>query len=140
VARNARTLQRIGRVRTLQLTLAHADEVRARAQVDTETQLADRVAALAAAVAPAAATASGGSLIAAAHFRGRLHQTAETVAARVRQAEQAATAAAAATRAARQDQGAVDKLIERARALEAAAERRALEDLPALPTKRHGSC
>ena len=44
-------LNRIHRVRTLQLTLARADEARANAQVATESALSERIAQLAGAVA-----------------------------------------------------------------------------------------
>ena len=135
-------LARLHRVRTLQLNLAQADENRARAQVASEAALNDRIAALASAVAPAPSATGGIGLVAAAHYRERLHRSAETAASRVVQAEEAATRAASATRAARQDQGAVEKLMERARAAADAIERRALEDLPAASArgKRHGAC
>ena len=49
---DGKRLQRLHRVRTLQLNLARADEARAREQVTSEQQLSHRIAQLAAAVAP----------------------------------------------------------------------------------------
>ena len=131
------TLERIARVRALQVTLARAAEARADAQVATEQALSSRIAELAGAVAPA----SGGApaLAAAAHYRERLHRSAATAANRVRAAEAEATRAAAGTRAARQDQGAVEKLIERGRADALRREGRALEEAGG-GRKRHGPC
>jgi len=137
---DAATLVRIHRVRTLQLTLARAEESRARDLVDSEAALEQRIGALAAAVAPAPGTLAGLGLGAAAQYRDRLHQSAAAVAGRVTRAEQAAATSAAATRAARQDQGAVEKLIARARRDEASVERRSLEALPFVAGKRHETC
>ena len=47
---DGKRLQRLHRVRTLQLNLARADEARAREQVTSEQQLSHRIAQLAAAV------------------------------------------------------------------------------------------
>src|SRR3546814_7742341 len=71
-----RKLDRILRVRTLQLGLSRADEARAQDKVDSEATLRSRIAQLSEGVAPAedeAATAL--SFVAAAHFReiGRAH-------------------------------------------------------------------
>lgn len=134
-------LARLHRVRTLQLGLAQADEARAREGLASETALADRIATLAAAVAPTADRAGATSLAAAAHYRERLHRSAEAADNRVRAAEAAAERLAEATKAARRDQSAVEKLMARADAAAIAAEIRALQDAP--PTakrKRHDPC
>ncbi|MGR6330603.1 hypothetical protein ACU5AX_16190 [Sphingomonas sp. XXL09] len=134
---DAKKLARIHRVRTLQLNLTRADEMRAQEKHASETMLAGRIQALADAVAPAAATTFGGaSLGAQAHFRERLHQSAAAAQARVSMAEQFAAQAAEATRSAKRDQSAVEKLLERARREALVREVRALEETP--PTGRQG--
>ncbi len=137
MAADARTLARIHRVRTLQLTLARAEEARAQGAVATETALSARIAGLAEAVAPVSGDAVG--LVAAAHYRDRLHASALAAAGRVRSAEADARRAAAHARTARQDQGAVEKLIERAGRDTVRRELRALEEVGA-GRKRHGPC
>lgn len=129
-------LGRIHRVRTLQLTLARAEEARAHDRHATETALAARVVQL----ADAAVSGSGGAaaLGAAAHYRERLHQSAHQLAHRVRAAEADAARAAEDARAAKRDQGAVEKLIERADADLLRRAMRALEELG--ERKRHGPC
>lgn len=129
-------LGRIHRVRTLQLTLARAEEARAHAQVATETALSARIAQLAEAVAPASGSAA--TLLAASHYRERLHNSAVAAANRVRGAEAEAARAAEGARAAKRDQSAVEKLIDRARAEALRCEMRALEDAPS--RKRHDPC
>lgn len=141
MARDAKTLARIHRVRTLQLTLAQGEETRARATVDSEAALSTRIAALAAAVAPAPSVSGGMGLRAAAHYRERLHQSADAAALRVERAEIAATRAAEATRAARRDEAAMEKLVDRARRAADHADLRALEELAtAAMGKRHAAC
>lgn len=136
-----RKLARIHRVRSLQLTLAQADEARALDKHASEASLSARIAQLAAAVAPAeASTHAGFSLSAAAHYRDRLQQSAAAAADRVQAAEQAAERAATATREAKRDQSAVEKLIARADAAEALRALRALEGAPAVRTVRHDPC
>ncbi|WP_174286043.1 hypothetical protein [Sphingomonas bacterium] len=139
-----KTLARLHRVRTIQLHLAHADEARARDHAASEAQLHARIAELAAAVAPIAASAVGVSLGAAAHYRDKLHQSALTAAARMRNAEDFRARAAEATRTARRDQSAIEKLIVRADAATIRAEMRALEETPpgapASAGKRHDPC
>lgn len=134
---DARTLGRIHRVRTLQLTLARAEEIRAHGAVATETALSGRIAQLAEAVAPVSGDAV--ALVAAAHYRERLGLSALAAQARVRAAEADALRAAAHSRAARHDQGAVEKLMERAAHDEVRREMRALEEV-GLGRKRHGPC
>lgn len=139
-ADRGKTLARLHRVRTIQLHLAHADEARARDHMNSESQLHTRIAQLAEAVAPIAASAVGVSLGAAAHYRDKLHQSALTAAARVRNAEAQRDRTAAATKAARRDQHAIEKLIVRADAVAIRAEMRALEETPPGPGKRHDPC
>lgn len=131
------TLGRIHRVRTLQLTLARAEEARADAQVATEAALSARIAQLAGAVAPVSGDAV--ALGAAAHYRERLQRSAHAAANRVRAAEADAARAAEGARAAKRDQSAVEKLLERARA---DALRRAMRQLEETPParKRHDPC
>jgi flagellar protein FliJ len=140
---DARKLGRILRVRTLQLGLTRAQEVRAIDRVASETALRERIANLAEAVAPTPSPtpADALSFAAAAHYRDRLHQSADAATARVAAAHHGLSAAQAATREARRDQSAVEKLIERADHAAALKAIRALEDLP--PTrsgKRHDLC
>ena len=137
-----RRLARVHRVRTLQLGLAQADEARARDAIASETALADRIAQLAAAVAPtpAPAAAPGFSLAAAAVYRERLHRSAEVADRRVRAAEDEADRRADATRAAKRDQTAVEKLIARGQLELAQAEIRALQDAPGTKRNRHDPC
>lgn len=130
-------LKRIHRVRTLQLTLARAEEARANAQVATEQALSERIAQLSEAVAPASGSAA--ALLAASHYRERLGKSAVAAANRIRTAESDAASAAEGSRAAKRDQSAVEKLIERARGEALRRDMRALEDAP-VPRKRHGLC
>lgn len=134
-------LDRILRVRTLQLGLAQAEEARANAQHSSEQALRDRIAALADNVSPVPdARADGLSLIAAAHFRQRLHQSAVAADNRVRQAEAGMVRASAATREARRDQTAIEKLLSRAEKDAVLAEMRKLEDAPPTRKIRHDPC
>ena len=108
----------------------------------SETMLAQRIQALADAVAPTTAQLGGASLGAQAHFRERLHQSAAAAQARVDTAEQFVNRAAEATRAAKRDQSAVEKLLDRARLQALAKEMRALEEAPPAGRKgnRHDPC
>jgi flagellar FliJ protein len=137
---DATKLARIHRVRTLQLGLARAAEAAAGAKLSNEAALSGRIAELAATVAPVAAEQSAFSLGAAAHYRARLHEGAAAADARVALARRRQDEAAAATQAAKRDQSAVEKLIERARVEDNRRDLRALEDAPATPRKRHGPC
>jgi hypothetical protein len=136
-----KTLARIHRVRTVQLGLARADELRATEALAGEEQLAARVGDLAAAVAPSAITTGATALAATAFYRERLQQTATAVTARLHAAEQRAARAAEATRNARRDETAVEKLIARARTAALVRDARDLQNAPpqAKP-KRHGPC
>lgn len=136
----AKQLDRILRVRTLQLTLSRADEARARDKVASEEELAGRIASLADSVAPAPETASGFSLVAAAHFRSRLHHSAEMAERRLRDANAGLERATEAAREAKRDQSAVEKLMARADADAALKALRALEVAPPVRRIRHDPC
>jgi len=140
--RTAKKLERLLRVRTLQLDQVRAAEVHARTKVDQEQVLRERIAALADNVAPVAAPAPtfATSLIAAAHYRDRLHQSAHAAERRVAVAQQGLETARAATREAHRDQSAIEKLIEREDAKAALKSLRELEALPANARKRHDIC
>jgi hypothetical protein len=140
MAHNKKQLDRLFRVRTLQLGMVRADEARAQDKRVSETELANRIAALADGVAPAPTGGSGFALVAAAHFRSRLQQSAEMAEARLRDAEIAAEAAAEATREARRDQSAIEKLMARADAEAVLKAIRALEAAPPTRKIRHDPC
>ena len=133
-------LDRLLRVRTLQLGLVRAEEVRAQERFASEANLKGRIAQLAEAVAPSAAPTEGFSFIAAAHFRDRLQQSAEAAEGRLRAAERVVERAAEATREARRDQSAIEKLIARADADAALKAIRALEAAPPTRKIRHDPC
>lgn len=135
-----RTLDRILRVRTLQLTLSRGEEARALDRMASEEALAGRIASLADAVAPSPENANGFSLVAAAHFRSRLHQSAELADRRLRDAAVQLERASEATREARRDQSAVEKLMVRAEADDALKAIRALEAAPPTRKIRHDPC
>lgn len=133
-------LARIHRVRTLQLGLVRADETRANERLASEALLGRRIGELVAAIAPAPAQGSAAALIAAAHFRERLHVSAAAAEGRLRAAELSAARAADATQSARRDQTAVEKLIARAETDAALAALRALEEAPPTRANRHDPC
>ncbi len=140
--KQGKKLGRLLRVRTLQLDMVRASEVAARAKVTDEEALRARIAQLAQGVAPTPAPKPGSatSLIAAAHYRERLHQSAFAAERRIAEAQRGLDTARAATREARRDQTAIEKLIERAEANAARQAMRALESMPAIPKKRHDPC
>ncbi|MDQ1158045.1 flagellar FliJ protein [Sphingomonas sp. SORGH_AS 950] len=130
-SRQQTMLNRLHRVRTLQLNLTMAEEARAQERVATEQQLSQRIGQLIEAVSPApTASASAGSLMANAHFRNRLLESADAATMRIQVAEQRAAHAGEQTKAAKRDQTAVEKLLDRARLAAIRAEMRALEDMP----------
>jgi hypothetical protein len=134
-------LDRILRVRTLQLGQVRSQEAAARAKVEQEEALRERIAQLSANVAPVKASSGfATSLIAAAHYRERLQQSAQAAERRVQIAEQGLDVAAAATREARRDQNAIEKLIAREQAEAAIKALRALEKLPPTGKNRHDLC
>ena len=142
VTDKAKRLSRVLRVRTMQLNLTQAEEARAAARVADEIALRDRIRTLAEAVSPVptpSATAAG--LGAAAHYRERLHATAQVVEQRVVQADAGLEHARSATMAAKRDQSAVEKLLERAHAARALRELRAMENAPPVRRpNRHDPC
>jgi flagellar FliJ protein len=135
-------LERLLRVRTLQLGLVRADEAQAQARVASEANLRARIAQLADGVSPAPSPTptAGVSLVAAAHFRERLHHSAEAAEGRVRAAQAVAFRAAEATREAKRDQSAIEKLIDRAATEAALKEIRKLEAMPPSRKIRHDPC
>ncbi len=136
-----RKLDRILRVRTLQLGLTRADESRAQAKVDSEAALRNRIAELSEGVAPARSEAADAlSFMAAAHFRDRLHQSAAAAEERLRAARAVLERAGEARKQARRDQSAVEKLIARDDAAAAVKAIRALEEAPPLRKIRHDPC
>lgn len=136
--KHAKKLGRLLRVRTLQLDMVRAGEVAAREKVAHEEALRTRITQLAQGVAPtpAAAPGSATTLIAAAYYRERLHQSAFAAERRVADAQRGLDTARAATHEAKRDQSAIEKLIERAEANAARKAMRALEDMPATMKKR----
>lgn len=140
MADRKKTLDRLLRVRSLQLNLVRADEARAQTKLDSEQALRNRIAALAANVAPASQPSGALSLMAAAHFRDRLHRSAEAADARLRVAERGLERASEATREAKRDQSAIEKLLEREAAEQALKAIRQLEEAPPVRKIRHGPC
>lgn len=140
MAKRGATLERIHRVRTLQLGLKRAEEARANEKLASEGALRQRIAQLADNVAPAETNAHAFSLIAAAHFRERLHQSAVAADYRLQLAEQRLHQASEEARDAKRDQTAVEKLMAREQALEVAKAMRALEETPPLRKIRHDPC
>lgn len=142
MAKKGPPLDRILRVRTLQLNMKRAEEMQARAKMTSEQELRHRIRELTNAVSPTQTPAAveAFSFVAAAHFRERLHQSATAADHRLRIAEDRLDAAAEATREARRDQNAVEKLIERDAARDALKAIRALEEFPAVKRNRHDPC
>ncbi len=133
-------LDRLLRVRTHQLNLTRVAEAEAQDRRAKEANLADRIARLALNVAPAPATGSGLDLVAVAHFRSRLHASAEVAQARLIDAERAADRAVETTREARRDQSAIEKLMAVADADAALSAIRALEVVPPMRNSWHDPC
>ena len=101
----------------------------------------ERIAGLAANVAPAlSGEGFAGTLMAAAHYRDRLHQSAYAAERRVVVAEQGLESAREATREARRDQSAIEKLMARADADAALKAIRELEVAPPVRKIRHDPC
>lgn len=140
MAKRGQSLDRILRVRTLQLGLVRAAEVQAHEKVASEDALRARIAQLAENVAPAVTGAEAFSFIAAAHFRDRLHQSAVAAEARLQTATQKLARATEATREARRDQSAIEKLIARDDQAAVIKQMRALEEAPPTRRNRHDPC
>ena len=133
-------LDRILRVRTLQLGLVRAEESRAQEKLRSEGALKGRITQLATSVAPEQTAAEAFSFVAAAHYRDRLNQSAAAADIRVQAAAENVERAAAATREARRDQSAIEKLLARNSALATLQEMRALEEAPPGRKVRHDPC
>jgi hypothetical protein len=133
-------LARIHRVRTLQLGMAQAAETRARDQVASETALSHRIAQLADAVSPTQGGGAGVSLAAQAHYREKLHRTAQAAENRLRTAQAEANRTLEARQSAKRDQTAAEKLIARAEAEDALRAIRALQETPPTRKIRHDPC
>ena len=125
-----RPLDRVLRVRSIQLDLSRAAEARARDQQASEADLAGRIARLAASVAPVIASGDGFSFAAAALYRERLHHSAVAADARVARAEQGVAEAIEARQSAHRDRTAVEKLLAQAEAEATLKAIRALEEAP----------
>ncbi|TPG20812.1 hypothetical protein EAH87_05435 [Sphingomonas koreensis] len=136
----AKTLDRLLRVRTLQLGLVRAEEARAHEKLASEAALRNRITQLTESVDPATPPGAAFSLIAAAHFRDRLHRSAEAADARVIAAQRLAARAGEATRDAKRDHAAIEKLIARADAVQLVKAIRALEETPPVRKFRHDPC
>ncbi len=140
MAKRGVSLDRILRVRTLQLGLVRAAEVEAQDKVASEAALRHRIAQLADNVAPTETAAEAFSFIAAAHFRDRLNQSAAAADARFKTASRRLDDASEATREARRDQSAIEKLIEREQQVAILKAMRALEEAPPMRRNRHDPC
>lgn len=140
MAKRGISLDRILRVRTLQLGLVQAAEMQAHEKVASEDALRSRIAQLVANVAPEEESTEAFSFIAAAHFRDRLNQSAAAAEARLRTATDNLTRASNATREARRDQSAIEKLIARQDQAAVVKEMRALEEAPPTRRNRHDPC
>lgn len=140
-ARSAKRLQRLHRVRTLQLGQVQSAELAAASRRDSENALRARIDQLASNIAPLADdTGFAASMAAAAHYRERLHVSAIAAGQRVQVAEAGLDRAREATREARRDQSAIEKLLSRAEADAAIKALRALEEMPATRRNRHAPC
>ncbi|OYY73083.1 hypothetical protein [Sphingomonas sp. 28-63-12] len=140
MAKRGQSLDRILRVRTLQLGLVRAAEVQAQEKLASEDALRLRIAQLAENVAPQQSAAEAFSFIAAAHFRDRLSQSAAAADGRMAVATRNLERASEATREARRDQSAVEKLIARDDQAAVVKAMRALEETPPARKNRHGPC
>lgn len=140
MAKRGISLDRILRVRTLQLGLVQAAELQAQEKVASEDALRHRIAQLVANVAPEESAEQAFSFIAAAHFRDRLHQSAAAAEQRVKVATDRLHQASEATREARRDQSAIEKLIAREDQAAVIKAMRALEEAPPTRRNRHDPC
>ena len=139
--KHTKRLGRLLRVRTLQVGQVRAEESAAQDRLASEHALAQRIADLAANVAPRPAEFGAAmSLAAAAHYRERLHASATAINQRVVVAQTGLERARAATQEARRDQSAIEKLVERAKVEAALRELRAMEEQPPVRRNRHAPC
>jgi hypothetical protein len=140
MAKRGIALDRILRVRTLQLGLVQAAEIQAHEKLASEDSLRNRIAQLVANVAPEESSAQAFSFIAAAHFRERLNQSAAAAEARLQAAADNLARASDATREARRDQSAIEKLIAREDQAAVIKAMRELEEVPPTRRNRHDPC
>jgi len=140
MAKRGIALDRILRVRTLQLGLVQAAEIQAHEKLASEDSLRNRIAQLVANVAPEESSAQAFSFIAAAHFRERLNQSAAAAEARLQAAADNLARASDATREARRDQSAIEKLIAREDQAAVIKAMRELEEAPPTRRNRHDPC
>ncbi|MFA5988104.1 MAG: hypothetical protein WC803_00675 [Sphingomonas sp.] len=140
MAKRGIPLDRILRVRTLQLGLVRATEARAHEKLTSEAALKERIAQLAANVAAVETVDQAVSFLAAAHYRERLTTSALAAEGRLQTAQAELARATAATIEARRDQNAIEKLMARDDAVQALKEVRALEKAPPVRRVRHDPC
>jgi flagellar protein FliJ len=139
--KHRRKLDRLLRVRTLQLNLVQASEAAAHAKLDSETALQQRIAQAVDNVAPRPTDAGFAAALASqAYYRERLHASAVAADQRRQTAAAGVERARAATQEARRDQSAIEKLIVRADAQAVLKELRAMEDAPSFKRNRHDPC
>jgi flagellar protein FliJ len=136
---DAGRLERVLRVRAIQRDLAQAEEAAAQDHAQRQAQLVDRIGRLAAESSPAAGTSSGLDLAASAGFRTRLHSSHDSASQRLATACAVLADRQAQSRAARQDHGVIEKLMERANARAALVEMRKLADLPHVQRRGGGT-
>lgn len=136
----AKQLARVHRVRDVQVRLAEADHARARDKADAERRLGERVAQLAAEVAPVVRLGTAAGFAATAHFRERLQQSALNADTRARAAAAQSDRAAERVTEAKRDRTAVEKLRRRAEEVVREDSRRAPDDPPAARRARHDPC
>jgi hypothetical protein len=130
MARDAKRLGRMLRVRSLQLDLARIEQAAAADRVSSAAALAARIDSLRQDVAPRAGRDQGLSLFAAAHYRDRLAKSQVEAQLRVQLAHEQLDQARDAATVAKRDHGVVEKLIDRELEIQATAARKALEDAP----------
>ncbi len=138
--RSEKRLDRLLRVRALQLDMKRAEEIAAAERVDTVTELARRIDRLAFEAQPRAGLSSGLSLAATAHYRDRLAGSQAEANRRARVAEEMLETARKATLSAGRDHGAIEKLRDRARGLKAQDEMRKASDAPTPRRPWHDPC
>jgi hypothetical protein len=138
--RSEKRLDRLLRVRALQLDMKRAEEIAAAQRVDTVTELARRIDRLAFEAQPRSGLSSGLALSATAHYRDRLHGSQAEANRRARLAEEVLETARRATLSAGRDHGAIEKLRDRARNLKIRDDMRKASDAPPPRRPWHDPC
>ena len=133
-------LDRILRVRTLQLGLVRADEAARTTSFASEAALRSRIAQLADNIAPAPTKRTASQLGRRRAFSRSASRIGRTPPKRGSQCRQRVERAAHATREAKRDQSAIEKLIARAEAEAALKALRAMEAAPPFRKIRHDPC